>query len=287
MAKRYRVTAATRLINRIYSLLTRLGLGASYRHILTVPGRKTGRLYSTPVDVVEFDGERWLVAGYGPSAWTKNVRAAGEVTLSRGSGSRRFTAETATRQEAIGPLRTYIEKIRVTRPYFDARPTPPTTLSPPSSRGIPYSASSPQTTEVAKSQARSKLLLGGAVAGHDPPLDATKLAARLASIGSAQTHPLRVAARVGHLRRLGCSRHARPSSSGAPACKPVGCINSARIESCVAEAFMGAVWVASFFPSSGVVLGHAVSLRPRLPPVRAGRPARASGALERTRDPWC
>jgi deazaflavin-dependent oxidoreductase (nitroreductase family) len=125
MAKTYRVTAATRLINRIFSLLTRLGLGASYRHILTVPGRKSGRLYSTPVDIVEFDGQRWLIAGYGPATWTKNVRAAGEVTLTRGGASRRFTAETATREEAIGPLRTYIRKIRVTRPYFDARPDSP------------------------------------------------------------------------------------------------------------------------------------------------------------------
>ena len=29
--------------------------------MLTVPGRKTGRLYSTPVDVIEVDGVRWLV----------------------------------------------------------------------------------------------------------------------------------------------------------------------------------------------------------------------------------
>jgi deazaflavin-dependent oxidoreductase (nitroreductase family) len=101
MAKTYRVTPATRLINRIFSLFTRLGLGASYRHILTVPGRKTGRLYSTPVDIIEFDGERWLIAGYGPATWTKNVRAAGEVTLTRGGASRRFAAETETREEVI------------------------------------------------------------------------------------------------------------------------------------------------------------------------------------------
>jgi deazaflavin-dependent oxidoreductase (nitroreductase family) len=125
MAKTYRVTAATRLINRIFSLLTRLGLGASYRHILTVPGRKTGRLYSTPVDIVEFDGQRWLIAGYGPATWTKNVHAAGGVTLSRRGASLRFAAEPATREEAIGPLRTYIRKIRVTRPYFDAGPDSP------------------------------------------------------------------------------------------------------------------------------------------------------------------
>ena len=53
MAKTYRLSPGTRLINSLFRALTRLGLGASYRHILTVPGRKTGRLYSTPVDIIE------------------------------------------------------------------------------------------------------------------------------------------------------------------------------------------------------------------------------------------
>jgi hypothetical protein len=49
VAKTYRRHLGTRLINWWFRTLTRLGLGASYRHILTVPGRKTGRLHSTPV----------------------------------------------------------------------------------------------------------------------------------------------------------------------------------------------------------------------------------------------
>jgi deazaflavin-dependent oxidoreductase (nitroreductase family) len=84
------MSRATRLINSLFRALTRLGLGASYRHILTVPGRKTGRLYSTPVDVLELDGQRWLVAGYGPASWVANARAAGEVTLSRGGRNQRL-----------------------------------------------------------------------------------------------------------------------------------------------------------------------------------------------------
>ena len=125
MARTYRRKRAARLINAVFSLLTRLGLGARYRHILTVPGRKTGRLYSTPVDIIEYDQARWLIAGYGPSAWTRNVRAAREVTLSRGGATRRYAAEPAATEEAVGALRTYIAEIRVTRPYFDARPDSP------------------------------------------------------------------------------------------------------------------------------------------------------------------
>jgi deazaflavin-dependent oxidoreductase (nitroreductase family) len=125
MAKRYRWSLGTRLINAWFGGLTRVGLGASYRHILTVPGRKTGRLHSTPVDVIEVGGRRWLVAGYGPANWVLNARAAGEVTLSRGGSSDTFRVEEAGMEDAVPVLRRYIAEIRVTRPYFDATPDSP------------------------------------------------------------------------------------------------------------------------------------------------------------------
>ena len=123
MAKTYRVGRATQLINSLFRVLTRLGIGASYRYILTVRGRNTGRLYSTPVDVLEVEGQRWLVAGYGPAGWVANARAAGEVVLSRGRHSQRFRVEEAGTTAAIPVLRRYITEIRVTRPYFDAGPS--------------------------------------------------------------------------------------------------------------------------------------------------------------------
>jgi deazaflavin-dependent oxidoreductase (nitroreductase family) len=100
--------------------MTRLGLGSSYRHILTVPGRRTGRLYSTPVDVIEVAGDRWLVAGYGPASWVRNVRVASAVTLRRGRRSEKFRVDEAAAQTAIPVLRAYIREIKVTRAYFDA-----------------------------------------------------------------------------------------------------------------------------------------------------------------------
>jgi deazaflavin-dependent oxidoreductase (nitroreductase family) len=125
MAKTYRLNFAARLVNAVFRPITRLGLGASYRYVLTVPGRKTGRLYSTPVDVLEVSGDRWLVAGYGPVSWVRNPRAAGEVTLSRGGNSETFRVAEATAQTAIPVLRTYIGEIRVTRAYFDANADSP------------------------------------------------------------------------------------------------------------------------------------------------------------------
>lgn len=125
MAKKYRRSRGTRLVNVLFRTLTRLGLGASYRHVLTVPGRKTGRLISTPVDVIELDGERWLVAGYGPANWVANTRAAGEVALSRGGHADRFEVEEVARAAAVPVLRKYMSEIRVTRAYFDANPDSP------------------------------------------------------------------------------------------------------------------------------------------------------------------
>jgi deazaflavin-dependent oxidoreductase (nitroreductase family) len=105
--------------------MTRFGLGASYRFILTVRGRKTGRLYSIPVDVMEYGGDEWLVAAYGVTNWVHNVRASGEVTLTRGGRSQRFSTEEAETREAVPVLRKYITEFPVTRPYFDARPDAP------------------------------------------------------------------------------------------------------------------------------------------------------------------
>lgn len=52
MARIYRQTTATRVINRVFTVLTWLGMGASYRHVLSVRGRKTGRLRTTLPPVV-------------------------------------------------------------------------------------------------------------------------------------------------------------------------------------------------------------------------------------------
>ena len=125
MAKTYRVGAGTRLINWTFRRLTEQGRGAPYRYVLTVPGRKTGRPHSTPVDVMERGGSRWLVAGYGPTNWVANARAAREVTLSRGGRSERFAVEDAEPADAVPVLRQYMTQIRVTRAYFDASPDSP------------------------------------------------------------------------------------------------------------------------------------------------------------------
>ena len=119
--KPYRRSWWRRALNAVVRPLARLGLTGPRTHLLTVPGRKTGKLWSTPVSIVEDDGERWIVAPYGDRNWVKNARAAGWVELRRGRRRERLAIEELSPDDAVPVLRRYFELGRVTRPFFGVR----------------------------------------------------------------------------------------------------------------------------------------------------------------------
>src|SRR5690606_28108060 len=80
----YESSFGKRLFNGLMKAAIRLGIGPKDTWVLSVPGRKTGKVHSTPVTLVEEGGKRWLVAPYGPVDWVKNARVAGKVGLRRG-----------------------------------------------------------------------------------------------------------------------------------------------------------------------------------------------------------
>jgi len=88
MARTYRLPPRRRTLNRLVRVLLSIGLGPPRTYLLTVRGRRSGRLYSTPVTLVEDGGLRWLVAPYGDVAWARNAKAAGEVAPAWASESR-------------------------------------------------------------------------------------------------------------------------------------------------------------------------------------------------------
>ena len=79
-----RPTAAEAILNRVIGLLPRIGIGPRYMVLLQVRGRKSGRIYSTPVNLLDLNGRRYLVAPRGDTQWSRNAAASGEVTLVRG-----------------------------------------------------------------------------------------------------------------------------------------------------------------------------------------------------------
>ncbi len=118
----YRLTPAQRGVNGVFRLLTRLGLGARYRHLLTVVGRRSGIPRTTPVDVMTLAGSRWLVAPYGEVNWVRNIRASGAGTLRRGRRRASVRAVEVDAQTAVPVIRRYIADVRVTRPYWGVGP---------------------------------------------------------------------------------------------------------------------------------------------------------------------
>ena len=78
-------SSVERLFNQGFALLLRLGIGLRHNYILEVRGRKSGRIYSAPVDVLDYGGRRYLVCGRGLSQWVRNAQAAGRVALVKGS----------------------------------------------------------------------------------------------------------------------------------------------------------------------------------------------------------
>jgi deazaflavin-dependent oxidoreductase (nitroreductase family) len=116
----YAVGPGRKLINRVYAGLTRLGLGASYRQLLTTTGRRTGLPRSTPVDVMSLDGTSYLVAPYGEVSWVHNVRADGAIMLSRRGHACHYLAREVGPSEATPVIRSYIARVPVTRAWWSA-----------------------------------------------------------------------------------------------------------------------------------------------------------------------
>jgi hypothetical protein len=64
VARTYRLGRARRLVNAVLTKLLRAGIPADpHMYLLSVAGRSSGRIYTTPVILVE-NGERFLVAPY-------------------------------------------------------------------------------------------------------------------------------------------------------------------------------------------------------------------------------
>jgi deazaflavin-dependent oxidoreductase (nitroreductase family) len=72
--------------NKVVIPMSRLGLslGGESPVVLTVTGRKSGRVRSTPVTPMTIDGKQYVVAGFPGADWVANVRAAEQVTIARG-----------------------------------------------------------------------------------------------------------------------------------------------------------------------------------------------------------
>jgi len=99
------------LFNRIARRLVRLGVSLWGARELRVVGRRSGAVRSTVVNLLEVDGERYLVAPRGETQWVRNLRAAGgRAELRTGRRSDAFTSVELADDEKAPVLAAYLER---------------------------------------------------------------------------------------------------------------------------------------------------------------------------------
>jgi deazaflavin-dependent oxidoreductase (nitroreductase family) len=98
------------VFNPLVALLTRLGISLLGSRVLEVHGRSSGALRRTPVNLLELEGERYLVAPRGETQWVRNLRASGEGRLLLGRRGESFAAAEIADEQKVPILRAYLKR---------------------------------------------------------------------------------------------------------------------------------------------------------------------------------
>ena len=98
------------VFNGVVAGMTRLGISVMGSRVLRVRGRTSGEWRSTPVNLLTFEGGRYLVAPRGETQWVKNIRKAGtgELLLGRKTEAIRVTELPDGEKPAL--LRAYLKR---------------------------------------------------------------------------------------------------------------------------------------------------------------------------------
>jgi deazaflavin-dependent oxidoreductase (nitroreductase family) len=96
--------------NPIVAALTRLGLSLLGSRVLEVRGRSSGAPRRTPVNLLVFDGDRYLIAPRGETQWVRNLRASGQGRLLLGRRSEPFAAVEVDDEHKVAILRAYLKR---------------------------------------------------------------------------------------------------------------------------------------------------------------------------------
>jgi Domain of unknown function (DUF385). len=105
-------TPIEKIFNRTFGFLVGLGIGPAHIYLLEVRGRKSGKLYGTPVDLLELQGKRYLVAPRGRTQWVRNAEAAGEIVLKKGGQRLKFRLRPISDSEKPAILKNYLDSFK-------------------------------------------------------------------------------------------------------------------------------------------------------------------------------
>ena len=98
------------VFNRLVAFLTGRGISVLGSRLLAVKGRTSGKWRTTPVNLLTYDGRRYLMAPRGQTQWVRNLRAAGTGELRVGRRTETFRGRELTDEEKVPVLRAYLRR---------------------------------------------------------------------------------------------------------------------------------------------------------------------------------
>src|SRR5260370_29879648 len=117
IASSARAPSFARFLNPVAQRVLRVGPLMGPNALLTVRGRKSGVPRTTPVALVDIGGRRWVVGTFGEVNWVRNLRAAGEATVTVGRKAQEVRARELVLDERIGFFRDvvgpYVRRLRI------------------------------------------------------------------------------------------------------------------------------------------------------------------------------
>jgi deazaflavin-dependent oxidoreductase (nitroreductase family) len=94
-------------------------MGLSHNYLLEVRGRRSGRVYSTPVNLLKISGKRYVVAPRGTTQWVRNVRLSGRASIVKGKRREQLLLKEVPVPARPEILKAYLDQFKTTvQRYF-------------------------------------------------------------------------------------------------------------------------------------------------------------------------
>jgi deazaflavin-dependent oxidoreductase (nitroreductase family) len=117
LAPRKRLPRRVRLFSPILKFLLVAGVPMGFNRLVTIRGRKSGLPRTTPLAVIETGGRRWVWAPWGEVQWVRNLRAAGQATITNRHRQEEVTATELDPTQRVGFFRDILGPLARSIPF--------------------------------------------------------------------------------------------------------------------------------------------------------------------------
>ena len=101
------------VFNRAVAFLTRHGVSILGSRVLAVRGRTSSAWRTTPVNLLDHRGRRYLVSARGEGQWVRNLRVAKTGELRVGQRTEAFRGRELSDKEKPAVLRAYLKRWKI------------------------------------------------------------------------------------------------------------------------------------------------------------------------------